>query len=33
MNSIIELRDKLGFSESVTFGLELEFEKADRVVV
>ena len=29
-NYYLELRDKLGFSDSVTFGLELEFEKADR---
>lgn len=29
-NYYLELRDKLGFSDSVTFGLELEFEKAER---
>lgn len=29
-NYYLELRDKLGFSNSVTFGLELEFEKAKR---
>ena len=29
-NYYLELRDKLGFSDSVTFGLELEFEKACR---
>lgn len=29
-NYYLELREKLGFSDSVTFGLELEFEKAER---
>ena len=29
-NYYLELRDKLGFSNNVTFGLELEFEKANR---
>lgn len=29
-NYYLELRDELGFSNTVTFGLELEFEKADR---